>query len=562
MRHTKRILALLLCLALALSLAACSTGGKSQTTSAAQSAAGSAQDILNPVGTYPIVKEPIELRVFTISAPNVEDLATNDFTKYLEQKTGVKLTFETATRDNWEEKLNLVLSTNDYPDIVMWFEPDMAKYGVKEGIFIQLDDLIKDNMPNYTKMIGDNLSVTRQTDGHIYSVGSINDCYHCMYAKKMWVNTMWLDKLGMKAPTTTEEFYEVCKKFMEVNPNGIAVGGTAPGAGWHSTFEEWLLNSYILSPNTSQSFRDWSEVDGSGKIFSAATTDGYREGLKYIKSLYDIGAIYEGDFTQTEEQLKTLVNQPDEPVLFLPTGTISNHIDADANHELYSHYSVIAPLKGPEGVQNATFMKYSGVSSGGFAITDKCKYPEAALRWADYFYTTEGSLSAQFGADAGKDWVLNPAGKVGLNGEPALYEVLNQYSGEAQNHDWQDVSIAARPAYFRLGEAVDPNVDITTSAGLEYLLYSSSKEKMEPYAQDPTKNDVLPELKLTEEEVSKIQTIGVEVEKYIAESRVAFITGQKSLDTDWDAYLKDLDKMGLSTLLGVYQTAYDRQVSK
>ena len=127
MRHTKRILALLLCLALALSLAACSTGGKSQTASASQSAAGSAQDILNPVGTYPIVKEPIELRVFTISAPNVEDLATNDFTKYLEQKTGVKLTFETATRDNWEEKLNLVLSTNDYPDIVMTRE-DYRRY--------------------------------------------------------------------------------------------------------------------------------------------------------------------------------------------------------------------------------------------------------------------------------------------------------------------------------------------------------------------------------------------------------------------------------------------------
>ena len=92
------------------------------------------------------------------------------------------------------------------------------------------------------------------------------------------------------------------------------------------------------------------------------------------------------------------------------------------------------------------------------------------------------------------------------------------------------------------------------------MLYRSSKEKMEPYAQDPTKIDLLPQLKLTDAESSEIQTIGVEVEKYIAESRVAFITGKKSLDKDWASYVSDLEKLGLPTLLKVYQTAYDRQM--
>mgnify|MGYP000609296060 CR=1 FL=1 len=31
-----------------------------------------------------------------------------------------------------------------------------------------------------------------------------------------------------------------------------------------------------------------------GEIVSAATTEEWREGLRYIKSLYDIGAIYDG----------------------------------------------------------------------------------------------------------------------------------------------------------------------------------------------------------------------------------------------------------------------------
>ena len=69
----------------------------------------------------------------------------------------------------------------------------------------------------------------------------------------------------------------------------------------------------------------------------------YKEGLKFINELYKKGAIYDGDFTQTGEQMKTLVNQADEPVLFLTSGTISGAIDSASNNELYRHYSCMAP---------------------------------------------------------------------------------------------------------------------------------------------------------------------------------------------------------------------------
>ena len=79
--------------------------------------------------------------------PNVEDFATNDFTKFMEEKTGIKINFETGSRDDWETKLNLAFSTGDYPDMIMFASPSQAKYGVKEGILLQLDDLIEANMP-------------------------------------------------------------------------------------------------------------------------------------------------------------------------------------------------------------------------------------------------------------------------------------------------------------------------------------------------------------------------------------------------------------------------------
>ncbi|MFQ9396366.1 MAG: hypothetical protein ACLR2E_23020 [Lachnospiraceae bacterium] len=73
----------------------------------------------------------LEFDCFTMSMPNVEDLQTNDFTKYMEEKTGIKMNFLTGGRDDWSDKLNLMLQSNDYPDVILGVSPDLAKYGVK-----------------------------------------------------------------------------------------------------------------------------------------------------------------------------------------------------------------------------------------------------------------------------------------------------------------------------------------------------------------------------------------------------------------------------------------------
>ena len=43
-----------------------------------------------------------------------------------------------------------------------------------------------------------------------------------------------------------------------------------------------------------------------------------------MNELYKMGAIYDGNFTQTSEQLRTLANQADAPVLFFTAGVNSD----------------------------------------------------------------------------------------------------------------------------------------------------------------------------------------------------------------------------------------------
>lgn len=518
---------------------------------------------------YPIVPEGEELTLtcFTMTMPNVENFETNDFTKYLEEQTGVHIEWVTAGRDDWQEKLNMMLASGEYPDMMLGVAPDLAKFGVKEQIIVPLDEYInEDIMPNYVARYGDKLDLSRETDGQIYSLFSENDCYHCSYGRKMWINTKYLEEMGLEKPTTTQEFYDMCVKFKEYKPNGIAVAGTAPGKGWYAEFENWLMGSFILPPSSSYtlSVRDKTAVTWDGEVKCVAMDDRYREFLKYANSLYEAGALYDGNFTQTVEQMKAIINQEDAPVLCFPEGTISDCIDSSSNPELYAQYETLSPLEGPDGTRLTTFFRYLALSDKSFCITDTCKSPEAAMRWADFFYSETGDLMSQYGAEEGVDWVLNPEGEFGLDGEPADYKILNKYTAETQNHDWQDLGIRVAPAEYRLGSAVAQDVDVKTGEGLEKLLYEASKNDYEPYTQTEENSDldVLPRLKLTSEETTNVSTIAVEVEKMIDENSAAFITGARNIedDKDWESFKTSLESAGLKELLETYQTAYDRQM--
>lgn len=522
----------------------------------------SASDVeLNPAGTYPIVKDgTLEMDMMMMTMPNVEDLQTNDFTKYMEEKTGIIMNFQTGTRDDYSEKVNLLLNSGDYPELIM-SGVDASKFGTKEGFVIQLDEyLTEENVPNYLKMMEQygGLDITREADGHIYSLANINVCYHCQYGRKMWINQRYLEEMGCEIPTTTDEFYEVCQKFLEYKPDGIAVAGAA--TGWYSRMQDWLINAFVLMPGTSYTtgYRDTVALNtDTNEIVCVALDDRYKEAMKWIRSLYDLGAIYDGDFTQTSEQLKTLINQPDEPVLCFTLGTISDGIDAAANPDFYRDYVAMAPIAGPDGTRVSFETPNPGVDRGVFFITDKCENVEAALRWVDFFYSETGDLCSQYGAEEGVDWVLNPEGKVGLNGEPAKYEVLNLYTNETQNHDWQDIGIRVAPADYRLGQAMDADVDPHASNGLEKLLYDASAELYAPYA-GTTNIKQFDDLKLTDEETTNVSVPVVEVKNVIEEYSVAFMTGAKDIDAEWDSYVEAVHNAGLDDVIAVYQSAWDR----
>lgn len=554
----KRITASLLCAILLLSSCSGGGGGKDSSSSTGGSTDSSSAEetsIYTEVGTYPIVKpgEKLELKVFMSQTPNIIDFETNDFSKYLEEKTGITLNFETAPSDAIKEKINLKLSSGDYPDMFLGTGGiDEAKYGVDEGILIDVTDLVETQMPEFKGILAKHETMKgalTATDGKMYFFPDYNDCYHCTLANKMWVNTMQLEKMGEKEPTTIDEFYNLCKKFKEQNPNGVPLAGYLNG--WFSDPMNFIANSFTYRGTDTYGFRMKGDT-----VENSFLDDNYRDALIFMQKMYKEGLLYEASYTMDVAQMKSLLVEEGEPVLFYPAGASVNMIDSATTPELYAHYYPIAPLKGPEGVQYASHIPTNpGLNT---AITTACKTPEAAARLMDFNYILETKMYRDMGAK-GVDWDDPSEGAQGLVGSPVMFKRLRKYSQEPQNVNWQDVPVSYTSAEIRAGEETDPNVDIFDVTGLEAMLYKASQELYEPYI--PTDYAPLPLLKYLSEETTAMQTITVEIEKYLKDTNVQFMTGLLDANDDkvWENFKKGLTDMGLDKLTSTRQTAYERQ---
>mgnify|MGYP000745121354 FL=1 len=65
-----------------------------------------------------------------------------------------------------------------------------------------------------------------------------------------------------------------------------------------------------------------------------------------------------------------------------------------------------------------------------------------------------------------------------------------------------------------------------------------------------------PMVKYTDEELTQLTTLGTDIYKYV-EAQFAHWVVDGGIDEEWDAYLKQLDSMGLQDLMNIQNGAYE-----
>lgn len=561
----KRTLALVLCMLLSISLVLSGCGSSSgpakdskqetkqaDATQKKEEQKPAAADPVSAPGTFPIVKDKINLKFFAPQNANIKDLNTNEFTKFYEEKTNIHIVWETVPQQALNEKRNLVLASGDYPDVFFGAgitREDEMLYG-PQGVFIPLNELI-DKYGVETKRMFSEVPYIQKgittPDGNIYTLPQVNECYHCMFSQKLWINNTWLKKLGLSMPTTTEEAYQVFKAFKEKDPNGNGKQDEIPLSGalksWRTFVPDYFICAFIYTDGVDRlDLRD-------GKIVPVYDKPEFRDGLRYLNKLYKEGLIDPAAFTQDQNQLKQLAEKPDAQVLGAATGGWFG-IFTSLTGERHKDYEAVPPLKGPNGVQTTANYPYT-FTTGTFAITKSNKYPEASFRYADWLYSLEAALMYVECGREGKEWRKANPDEKDFDGRPAKWARIDTYEyGEIQNVHYYQMGPSYRSKEYRESWATPQ--DPYDPKGYELRLHLATKkyDGFQP-------KEIIPPLYMGKDDVNTLSQLKTPINDFVQEAMSRFITGDLDIEKDWDKYVKDLENMGLKKYVELYQKAYD-----
>jgi len=529
-------------------------------------------------GSLPLTTTGESLEIGLKSTSQVTDWDTNPLTVWLKEQTGVELKIRVFTGSSSDVNTQIFLGFHngeDMPDIITSdgsTNTVRAEY-VEEGYYVNLAGYMitdsyyfsralnlacKDNPEKYAVMMNNifnNCASTRT--GQVYGTLTVNDNYTDVIGTETMINTGWLEKLNIKAPTTVDELYDVLVAFRDRDPNGNGKKDEIPMIGLRDCkgrgVENYLVNPFIqYTPDRKVQVKD-------GKVFSIWDTDEYRESLKFMKKLVDEDLLSPLSFTISGNDLQSIINPaPGEDYI---VGIVCAHINGDYKEEsnaIYD-YEPLPPLVDCTGMGGYSFFE-APVARSSYSICWDCENPLLAYRLLDFMHSPEAYLRQRWG-ERGVDWdwiqdtpYRDKAKGNGVFGGDAAYVVYNQ--GNRTDARW----FAAANTYedeISWQLFVDP--DATDPVSTFYKKSARNVALQQQYLCP----EEFPVFSRTAEEDEIFRETDAELTSLIRRAKNEFVMGLRDpgSDADWTAYVNDLASLNHDGCWEeLAQASYDRQV--
>lgn len=362
-----------------------------------------------------------ENTIVTIAIPErnmVQNIDANYYKLWLEKKTGYRLLFETFPEGYEREYLYTMLTAEDNPVDAVFLPENQELFTMEEFSSYARKGLIW-KLP--------------ESDGAMdYFYPRIDTTRKKRNLQVMWMNIGWLSKLGLEIPRTPDELEQVLLEFKKNDPNGNGLADELPLL---SCEEQYSLQSYnyILNAFT---FNDPVHarlyLDQTGTLRYAAREDTFRDGLTFCRRLYQEGALSDVCFFSTRDEMKEIVNAPEDLVGAFTSQSIADVIYSSCT-DVVARYIQVPPLKGENGEQNAVRIDYE-TEIGGY-IPSNSKHKEEAAKVMECMLQEDASLIAQFGEE-GVDWKYSEGGDLSTYGTRAQITTINYIQNTMQNQNF------------------------------------------------------------------------------------------------------------------------------
>lgn len=518
----------LLAVAMAVSMTAgCGAGGSVKTSDTV-----GGESVMN-AGGLPIVNSDYSFSLFVDGSADKDELI---MMPEFEKQTGISVDLQMYPYEIALEKLSLALSSGDYADCIGgWVlgDKDILTYGLDMKVFVPLEDYFEQYCPKIMEVL--EIKGVRETmtapDGHIYAIPYVVEAPEVDF--NPYVNTKWLQNLGLSVPTTTEELREVLRAFKEQDANGNGdPNDEIPFSIDPNNRKIGLMCGWFGMSVDKYGFT----MVGDQPTFGA-NTEQFKNGIKFFNSLYEEGLIDQEVFTQDLSQWKAKGGQDKYGACFMyGSGDIMPYDDG-----VVPDWQAIPVLSSPECADPVWLRNSYGVSTlrSQAVITDNAKNPEIICRWFDNVFAFENSLQLKYG----------PLGiQVFKEGdEYSKIDVTTMSEEDQKKYNWVNRWPQSLPSYmpamYRPNEA-NPAYEEKPIVDKLYQPYLT--ERVPDYWVDP-------------ESAGRFSDIQTSLESYMTQKIAEWVSGQADIDAEWDSYLKQLDKLNLQEYIDMRMKALNHK---
>lgn len=533
----KRGLSVALAAAMAVgALAGCGGGGDSSSSSAESTASGDDS----------VTKFKIATVRWTDTWPT--DFLESGIMKELEEKHNIDIEWDIYYYSDWSEQKSLLLASGDLPDAFLGSNAlNASDMSQNKANFVELSDYInEDTMPNLTAIMEEDTemrAICTDRDGNIYSLPKKLGIRPEVDGYVFYINKEWLDNLGLEVPTTYQELETVLEAFATQDADGD--GDATNEIGYTNSAASNLLSGdlrNILRPFGTMVSRadNYMGIDGDGNAVFMPIQENYKEAVQWMHGLWEKGILDPEYFTQDASMVTSKIQADGGSQVGLITGWTADAV-AGVNTD---QFVLLEALEGPDGnryVENAS--NYLDISDRELVVTKECEDVEKLLAWADEFYDDVVALQTQYGSISD--------GCITDNGD-GTYTVNEPEDGSSLDTSaWSNSLRDFGPKYMH--EDFYDKVTLPSDQGDGIKMQED--EVNAKYVTDDT-NVGYPMVQYTDEETSQLTTLGTDIYQYV-EAQYAHWVVDGGIEDEWDAYLDQLDAMGVQDLISIQESAYD-----
>lgn len=481
-----------------------------------------------------VAEEATSLTAFQYSLEN-QNVDFNSLWYYqeLEKATGTHVDFQIVKDADFQTQLNLMFASGEYADMILGNSIDQEEYGVTQGLLLPLDEyLTEEIMPNYVSRLnlnnaGDSIPAS---DGKTYTIGYLV-AQNVNHNGTWYINRTLMNELGLKDPTTIEEYTDVMRAFKEA-------GVKYPFSASFSDYGAETIWNQFSSFGVPENVYLFACIDENDKVQFTGFMPGWRDCVEWMHQLYTEGLMDPESLTQDSNLWANKVNAGE-----VATFCYLRLINTALTPETYANFESILP-PAAEGYK-ASVAQFLEVPRGNAYLTVTNPDPVATLKWIDAQLETEMMMVGANGK-MGEQMIINDAGK---------YEVINI----PENNGLYDIVPVAMGQFFAPG---DYYTEIYQMAPHRVERYEDSKMYAEAGVLEPKSYTYLKDLsKLSNEEAIERELIYTELKKFMQESVIEFVKNGVT-DESYNEFVETAKGIGIERYLEMYQNAYDAFLAK